>query len=229
MTSPAHAQRSSVIIACGLLVVLGAAGCSSKPHTAIELSKAKISNLHVKDLGNHEQGYYKLGIEFDYAIENFQEVSDLYRCTVQIMMPDGQSSRSAWTGTNCEIKQAYGHKRMLVTTPQDKVLRNRIPDRYQPKHLANSDQYMIVVLQMLSPQRSQSIGIKRFQAPNGKKALPKGRWGRMLTYSSRKAYSRGARKRKPLNASVLRGVPAGQKALSRSRPPVGSPGIRRAS
>jgi len=150
------------------MIFLSLLGCSRGGHTELARSKATITGLQVEDRGNHEQGYYKLAIEFDYSIENFHPEAGQYRCTIQIMAPDGRPSESAWAGKNCEIRQASGHTSALVTAPRDKELRNITPDRFDPSRFADPVEYSIVILQKLSGDKYLSIGQKTFPAPAAK-------------------------------------------------------------
>ncbi|MDW7549036.1 hypothetical protein HUZ36_17665 [Pseudoalteromonas sp. McH1-7] len=97
-------------------------GCATTDYTTIPLSNASLSNLKTSETGNIQQREHTVTVSFDYAIENFNEATNLYTCSVLFINVDGTAVTSTKSGKKhpCILDSANGSISVSWPTPLDK-------------------------------------------------------------------------------------------------------------
>ncbi len=96
------------------------AGCSSINYTKIENSQANITNLQVAETGKVGTDKYQLDVKFDYSIDDYHEISDLYSCSVLFVSSQTQMVTTSQERNPCEINQQSGSISIKWDTPLSK-------------------------------------------------------------------------------------------------------------
>ncbi|GEM_PF-839690 len=141
--------------------VLLLVGCTTNQEER-EISSATVSNLIIEKIIKPNQGIYKLDAKFNYVINQFNEGSDLYTCSVQFLTVEEGISISSFVGTTdpCRLTNSSGEMIVRLTTPLDKTqkfLTERLPKIQRPV------QYFIAIHQEITNESSKMIGKTEIQ------------------------------------------------------------------
>ncbi len=136
-------------------------GCT-KNQEELEISSATVSNLNVEEIIEPNKVTYKLNVKFNYVINQFNEGSNIYTCSVQFLTVDEGISISSFVGTTdpCRITNSSGEMIVRLTTALDKTqkfLTERLPKIQRPM------QYFIAIHQETSNESSKMIGKTEIQ------------------------------------------------------------------
>ncbi|NQZ22967.1 MAG: hypothetical protein HRT53_13040 [Colwellia sp.] len=138
-------------------LVLFLFGCTTKNYQQLEISSATVSNLDVEEIVKPNKGIYKLDVKFNYVINDFNEGSGIYSCSVQFLTVKEHISISSFVGPiePCRITTSSGEMMVRLTTPLDKT--QRFLTERQPK-IQRPIQYFLAIHQQTGKQSSKIIG-----------------------------------------------------------------------
>lgn len=137
-----------------LLIALS--GCSATNYADFELSNASISNVEVKETADLSKREHVINVTFDYAIDNYNPVSDLYICSVLFVTNDGKSVTShKRKKTPCKISNAAGNVTVNWPTPLDKSLK---PSSEILSKIKYPIEYFVAIHQKTGSRTNQIIG-----------------------------------------------------------------------
>lgn len=96
------------------------AGCTSINYSKIEDSQAEISNLRITDVGKVGTDEYQLDVKFDYNINDYHNISNLYSCSVLFVSSQSEMVTTFKAGQSCDIDAEKGSISIRWDTPLSK-------------------------------------------------------------------------------------------------------------
>ena len=107
-------MKNSVFI----LAIFVMVGCTSINYSELQQSSAKVSNLEVGEIGKPFSNTHKLDLKFDYTIEQYHDVRNLYSCMVLFALNEGGKMHSySKTRKPCSIDAQSGTISLTWDTP----------------------------------------------------------------------------------------------------------------
>jgi hypothetical protein len=137
-------------------MLIALSGCSATNYADFELSNASISNVEVKETADLSKREHVINITFDYTIDNYNPVTDLYICSVLFVTADGMSVTSHKRKTApCKISNAAGNVTIDWPTPLDKSLKSSSEILSKIKYPI---EYFVAIHQKTGSRTNQIIG-----------------------------------------------------------------------
>ncbi|GAB4181900.1 MAG: hypothetical protein Tsb002_02500 [Wenzhouxiangellaceae bacterium] len=139
-----------------LLLLTLLASCASRDYSDIPLSTAAITNIEASEIGKPFTRGHTLKITFDYTIQGYSDIDDLYSCSINfITSEEGKSISTYYQHDHCTIDRQSGTASLSRETP---LSLSPLYDKNSLKQLQLPLRYTVSIEQTIKHNRSRIIG-----------------------------------------------------------------------